>query len=116
MDRASLSELLGKLWVEESETYPDGEPFVDAVRHGTMSVELFAPRGEDPQEPHAQDELYIVIEGSSRFRRGEEVSEVKSGDVMFVPARLPHRFEDISDDFMTWVVFWGPEGGEGPNP
>ena len=23
-----------------------------------------------------------------------------------------HRFVDFSDDFGTWVVFWGPEGGE----
>lgn len=112
MDRASLSELLSKLWVEETETYPDGVPFVNAGSHGTMSVELFAPRGDDPQQPHEQDELYIVVEGSSRFLRGEEVSDVSAGDVLFVPARLPHRFEDISDDFMTWVVFWGPEGGE----
>jgi len=21
--------------------------------------------------------------------------------------------DEISGDFMTWVVFWGPEGGEG---
>jgi len=112
MHRAPLSELLTKLWTEETETYPDGVPFVDAVNHGTMSVELFAPRGDDPQEPHDQDELYIVIGGSSRFRRGEELSDVRSGDVVFVPARLPHRFEEISDDFMAWVIFWGPEGGE----
>lgn len=31
---------------------------------------------------------------------------------MFVPAGMTHRFEDFSADFVTWVVFWGPEGGE----
>jgi hypothetical protein len=25
-----------------------------------------------------------------------------------------HRFEDFSDDFCTWVMFYGPEGGEQP--
>ncbi len=36
------------------------------------------------------------------------------GDVLFVPAGVAHRFEDFSDDFGTWVVFYGPEGGERP--
>ena len=34
------------------------------------------------------------------------------GDVLFVPARSEHRFEDFSDDLGLWVVFWGPAGGE----
>ena len=29
-----------------------------------------------------------------------------------VAAGAVHRFVDFSDDFQTWVVFWGPEGGE----
>lgn len=24
----------------------------------------------------------------------------------------PHRFIEFSDDFATWVLFYGPEGGE----
>ena len=34
------------------------------------------------------------------------------GDVLFVGAKVEHRFEDFSDDFATWVVFYGPRGGE----
>jgi hypothetical protein len=29
---------------------------------------------------------------------------------------MEHRFEDPSDDFGTWVMFYGPEGGERDNP
>jgi hypothetical protein len=32
--------------------------------------------------------------------------------VFFVPAGVAHRFERFSPDFATWVVFWGPHGGE----
>ena len=35
-----------------------------------------------------------------------------SGDVFFVAAGQDHRFTDFSHDFATWVVFWGPQGGE----
>jgi len=36
------------------------------------------------------------------------------GDALFVPAHTSHRFEDFSPDFATWVVFYGPDGGEQP--
>jgi hypothetical protein len=29
-----------------------------------------------------------------------------------MPARASHRFLDYSGDFATWVMFYGPEGGE----
>ena len=34
------------------------------------------------------------------------------GEVLFVAAGVEHRFENFSDDFSTWVLFHGPEGGE----
>lgn len=35
-----------------------------------------------------------------------------AGDTLFVAAGVTHRFEQFSDDFVTWVVFYGPQGGE----
>ncbi|MBX6323360.1 MAG: cupin domain-containing protein [Rhodospirillaceae bacterium] len=77
-----------------------------------MRVGVYAPRGRDDQTPHEQDEIYIVIAGSGTFERGEERVRFDPGTVLFVPAGMPHRFTDFGDDFATWVVFWGPEGGE----
>jgi mannose-6-phosphate isomerase-like protein (cupin superfamily) len=83
------------------------------LSHGTMRTLLYAPRGSDPQTPHAQDEIYIVHAGSGRFRKGDAVRAFGPGDVIFVEAGAVHRFEDFTDDFAAWAVFWGPEGGEG---
>lgn len=80
--------------------------------HGTLKVEIYAPRGHDPQQPHWCDEVYVVISGSGYFRNGDERNPFKPGDLMFVPAGVVHRFEDFTDDFSTWVMFYGPEGGE----
>ena len=44
---------------------------------------------------------------------GEERVIFTAGDVLFVPAGTVHRFEQTSPDFSTWIVFYGPEGGEG---
>ncbi len=91
---------------------PEGERFVELFRHGTLSVELYAPRGSDPQSPHTRDEVYVVIEGRGTFRNGAERHPFERGDVLFVAAGVEHRFEDFSDDLAVWVFFYGPEGGE----
>ncbi len=111
---ASLAALLGQLPRPASKDWPTGEPFVEALRHGSMSVEVFAPRGADRQTPHEQDELYIVAGGTARFERAGVFSSARTGDVLFVAAGDDHRFHDMSADFVTWVVFWGPKGGERP--
>jgi hypothetical protein len=50
---------------------PNGERFVELFGHGTLSVELYAPRENDPQSPHPRDEVYVVAAGRGQFRNGE---------------------------------------------
>lgn len=90
------------------------ERAIELFRHGTLSVKLYAPRGTDHQHPHRRDELYVIATGKGRFwREGAEV-EFGPGDVLFVAAGEEHRFSEFSDDFATWVFFYGPDGGEVP--
>lgn len=90
-----------------------GERFAELFHHGTLSVELYAPRGTDPQQPHTRDEVYVVAQGKGQFLNGGVRHGFGPGDVMFVPAGVVHRFEEFSDDLAVWVFFYGPEGGEG---
>lgn len=83
--------------------------FTTMMQHGSMKVEYYAPLGNDPQTPHSQDELYIISSGEAKFLRDGERVACKKGDVLFVPARMEHRFENFSDDFSTWVIFYGDE-------
>lgn len=89
-----------------------GEYFVKILKHGSMELEVYAPKGEDLQKPHTRDELYFVVSGSGEFVNGPERHPFGPGDALFVPAGVEHRFEDFTEDFVTWVVFYGPEGGE----
>jgi mannose-6-phosphate isomerase-like protein (cupin superfamily) len=91
---------------------PKGERYVELLTHGTLSVELYAPREHDPQEPHTRDEVYVVVEGRGLFRNGKERHRFAAGDLLFVPAGVVHRFEEFSEDLAVWVIFYGPEGGE----
>jgi mannose-6-phosphate isomerase-like protein (cupin superfamily) len=93
---------------------PAGERFVELFRRGALSIELYAPRETDPQQPHRQDEVYVVVQGSGRFRNGEDAYPFGPGDLLFVAAGVPHRFEEFTSDLAVWVVFCGPPGGERP--
>lgn len=91
-------------------------PYANIFRHGSMSLEIYAPIERDNQRPHAQDELYIVMTGQGRFLNGTRHHAFWPGDALFVPAGVEHRFEDFSDDIAVWVIFWGPQGGEDAAP
>lgn len=106
MKRVSLDEGLERL------PAPGGERFATVFEHGTLAVEVYAPRGTDAQQPHARDEAYIVARGSGEFvAEGERVS-CEANDFLFAAAGVPHRFENFTEDFAVWVLFYGPEGGE----
>jgi mannose-6-phosphate isomerase-like protein (cupin superfamily) len=90
----------------------DGKRFTIVFEHGTLALELYAPRGEDPQKPHTRDELYVVVAGRGTFFCGGARTPFECGDALFAPAGVSHRFEDFSDDLAVWVMFYGAEGGE----
>jgi len=86
--------------------------FATVLTRGTLEIEIYAPRGHDPQLPHTRDEIYVVVTGSGLFINGTEKEKFGPGDVLFVPAGVEHRFVDFTDDLVVWVFFYGPEGGE----
>ncbi len=102
----TLADALGRL-----QDAPDA--FATVLRQGSLQVGLYAPSGVDPQTPHTRDELYVVMRGAGWFVNGDVREPFGPGDILHVPAGVEHRFEEFTDDFATWVVFYGPEGGEG---
>lgn len=114
--KASINEALKHLPGAPTLAYPEGVPFATVMARASMSVEVFAPGsnadGRDRQQPHTQDELYFVQAGQSEFIMDGQRFEARAGDAFFVAAGVAHRFENFSNDFVTWVVFYGPQGGE----
>jgi mannose-6-phosphate isomerase-like protein (cupin superfamily) len=88
------------------------KPFRSVFSHGSLVVEIYKPEKVDLQTPHIRDELYVIATGTGFFWNDGVRRPVEPGEVLFVPAGIEHRFEDFSDDFATWVFFYGPEGGE----
>lgn len=110
--KISITEHLSKLPFPATEKWPEGVWDTEAFNHGSMSLILFAPEGNDFQTPHSQDELYIVIEGSGILEREGEEFPFRSGDALFVKAGEQHRFSKFEKGLKMWAIFWGKEGGE----
>ena len=89
--------------------------FTELFQHGTLSVEFYKPNKVDLQKPHDRDEIYVIASGTGVFLNGGKSWYFKTGDFLFVPAGVEHKFENFSDDFSTWVFFYGPVGGEKNN-
>jgi mannose-6-phosphate isomerase-like protein (cupin superfamily) len=87
-------------------------PFAEVFNHGSLVVEIYKPENIDLQPPHTRDEIYVVISGSGYFINGTSRAPFAPGDVLFVPAGVVHRFEEFTENFSTWVFFYGREGGE----
>ena len=91
-----------------------GEQAVTVLRRGPLDVALSLPLRPRQQTPHAQDEIYFIIRGRGVLIHDGKRDRFESGDLLFVAAGIEHQFEDTTDDFALWRVFYGPAGGELP--
>ena len=104
--KIALTEAISKLAEDPS------KHFIKLFEHGTMYVEYYQPGTADLQTPHTQDELYMVASGNGEFIKADERFSFQTGDVLFVPAGVEHHFENYTNDFAVWVIFYGAKGGE----
>ena len=82
-------------------------PFVYLHANKGITAEVYAPKGEDKQHPHNRDEFYMIKTGTAEFECDGKRVNVATGDFLYVPAFMDHRFHNMSNDFSTWVIFWG---------
>lgn len=99
--KVSLAEASEKLSQHHKE-------FLLLFKNNTLDLELYKPHLVDKQTPHDRDEVYIIASGEATFELEGEQMMVKTGDFLFVPAYSIHKFVQFSEDFSTWVLFFGP--------
>jgi len=83
--------------------------YLEFLRVPSMSLGIYElpAGGTDPQKPHNEDEVYYVLRGRGRMRVGEADRPVAPGDIIFVAARVEHRFHSITED-LSLLVFFAP--------
>ncbi len=84
-----------------------GRQYHEFLKHDSMSMGLYElpAGGTDPQQPHTEDEVYVVQSGAATIRVGEEDRAVGAGSIVFVAAGVPHRFHSITEDLSMLVLF-----------
>jgi hypothetical protein len=93
--KVSIHQALARLPAGRTDTYPGGAPFVRMLAGETMSVEVFAPKGADLQQPHAQDGLYFIHSGTAQIIINEQRFGSASGDAAVV-TRAEHGLCDVA--------------------
>ena len=113
--KTSIADALQNIPGAPTDQYPGGAPSVLTLTHGDMALKVFRPSANPDglvhQQPHTQDELYLVYGGSADIVISGQRFSACVGDAFFVAAGAEHRFENFTSDFVTWVVFYGPHGG-----
>lgn len=78
---------------------------------GTYSIPA---GGTDDQEPHTEDEVYVVQAGRATLVTPSGTVPVEPGSVVFVPAGETHKFTDITEDLALVVIFAPRYGSRTP--
>jgi mannose-6-phosphate isomerase-like protein (cupin superfamily) len=102
----TIDEFLARLPLPATEKWKEGVWDIEPFQKNGVKLVFFAPTGDDYQTFHDEDEFYFIARGSGKLVIGDEVFDFSSGDAFFVAAGVPHHFEDFTDDFATWAVFF----------
>ncbi len=102
----TVEELLAKLPLPANEKWKDGVWDVEPLKKGKVSLVFFAPRSTDYQTFHEEDEFYVIVRGKGGLIIGGDSFACQTGDAFYVAANTPHHFENFTEDFATWAIFF----------
>ncbi len=87
----------------------EGEPnqYREHLRVANLSVGTYCipVGGKDGQDPHHEDEIYIVVRGRGRLTSETGETEVGPGSVIYVEACEYHQFVEVTENLSVVVVF-----------
>jgi len=108
MQAFDLADLLAKLSQEAA-------LYLEFLRVPDLSVGVYVlpEGGTDPQQPHTEDEVYYVVRGRGSITVDGESRPVQAGSVVYVPARIEHRFHTIEEELVILVFFAPAEYAHG---
>jgi mannose-6-phosphate isomerase-like protein (cupin superfamily) len=94
---------------------PFGTHWAEQFRVPDLSVGTYSipAGGTDDQDPHTEDEIYVVTRGRGSFESDGKRVAVEPGSVIFVGAGEVHKFADITEDLAVLVLFAPAEGSRG---
>lgn len=84
-----------------------GYEIVHESRGLELGVYVLVAPEPDRQQPHEDDEVYVVLDGSGTLEVETERVDLREGQAVFVPAGADHRFVGY-EQLAVLVVFERP--------
>jgi quercetin dioxygenase-like cupin family protein len=79
----------------------------------TALVTVAAPGEGPPLHTHAsEDECLVVLDGTLRFRLGDELEDATAGTLVFVPRGAVHTWQNIGETPARMLALFTPSGME----
>jgi mannose-6-phosphate isomerase-like protein (cupin superfamily) len=81
--------------------------YLEFLQVADLSMGLYVLKAGEPdlQQPHREDEVYVVVGGQAKIRVGDEDRDVQNGSIVYVANGVPHRFHSITSDLRVLVFF-----------
>lgn len=86
----------------------DGNTYeFQGIQHPDTNVSLIwvdmPPGGAVRLHKHPYEEIFIIQEGVSTFTVGSVTLEARAGQIIIVPAEVPHKFMNLSDQQLKQI-------------
>ncbi len=103
--KLALEETHGKtslyqvFWQSDAHGAKFGEKKPESMKSFTNFARItIQPGGTNKVHVHNDiEQVYIVLRGKGTVQVGDEKAEVKAGDAIFLPAKIPHGFVNTGD-------------------
>jgi len=70
----------------------------DQAPHFALRRFIIQPGGGMPRHTNVVEHEQYVLRGRARVSIGDEIHEVKAGDVVYIPAGTPHSYDTLGDE------------------
>lgn len=96
--------LIGNLFKDATHP-PDGERFETLLEHKNLVIERIVSPASTVRAEYLQpqDEWVVLLKGEATMTVGGEPVELTSGDYVYLPARVPHTVERVSEG-AVWLA------------
>jgi mannose-6-phosphate isomerase-like protein (cupin superfamily) len=95
-----VRKLLSKMDLDNS----DFLNFFD-LQHLQVGILRLKPGEKDTQEPHASDEIYLVLKGDGFIEIGKKAYIIKRDLFVYVPPSVNHRFYGNTREILVVYFF-----------
>jgi quercetin dioxygenase-like cupin family protein len=78
---------------------------ISAEEGPNFAMRRFAmePGGGMPLHTNTVEHEQYVLSGQAEVKIGDQVHHVKAGDVLFIPAGVPHYYQNTGDDTFSFL-------------